>query len=136
MPHKDPLVRAAYVLKWSQTPQQRQYQKQYRLEHPEKTKSTDPAKRRSHLKTRYGITDSDYYKMLSAQNGGCAICGTNRPVNGKGNAFFDVDHNHATGQVRGLLCRDCNVTVGVVEKKQSKIRLIHKYLEQHGGING
>lgn len=136
MPHKNPTVRAVYALRWSQTPQQRQYQKQYRLEHPEKTKSSDPAKRKSHLKTRYGITDNDYYRMLSAQNNGCAIYGTTTPVNGRGNIFFDVDHDHTTGRVRGLLCRDCNVTVGVVEKKQDKIRLIYKYLEQYGVTNG
>jgi Recombination endonuclease VII len=69
--------------------------------------------------------------MLAKQGGGCAICKSVFSNNGKGNAWFDVDHDHTTGRVRGLLCRDCNVTVGVVEKKSAKISLIHEYLALH-----
>lgn len=54
---------------------------------------------------QYGIKVADYDQMLAAQGGACAICA--RTENGK-RRFFDVDHDHATGAVRGLLCNRCN----------------------------
>ena len=58
-------------------------------------------------KHRYGVTPEDYARMLSDQDGGCAICGSTSPRNGK-KVHLAVDHDHATGQVRGLLCDPCN----------------------------
>ena len=55
------------------------------------------------LKRRYGITFADYYRMLEEQGGGCAICGY-RPKKRR----LSVDHDHETGQIRGLLCVSCN----------------------------
>jgi hypothetical protein len=56
---------------------------------------------------RYGITLEEYYKMLEAQGGKCAICG-----GGTTKQFYNVDHNHATGEMRGLLCSPCNRILG------------------------
>jgi hypothetical protein len=50
-----------------------------------------------------GVTTEQYEAMLRAQGGGCAICG-NPPKTRR----LDVDHDHKTGQVRGLLCHRCN----------------------------
>lgn len=55
--------------------------------------------------TRYGLTIDDYDAMLEVQGGACAIC--RRTENGK-RQFFDIDHDHATGEIRGLLCNRCN----------------------------
>ena len=52
-----------------------------------------------------GVTDEGYSRMLAAQSGCCAICG-NPPK--KGGRRLNVDHNHRTGKVRGLLCHRCN----------------------------
>ena len=73
-------------------------------------------KRDSLLRTRYGITRERYDSMLEAQGGGCAICTRKIPGNGHGDRYFDVDHCHDTGKVRGLLCRQCNVLLGQLEK--------------------
>lgn len=54
---------------------------------------------------RYGLTVADYKQMLAAQGGKCAIC--ERTENGE-RRFFDVDHDHNTGAIRGLLCNRCN----------------------------
>lgn len=121
---------AEYKYNWAQSPACKEQRRQFRVLHPEANKG-NVNKRTSHLKTRYGITDNDYYAILAGQGGGCAICKSIVPNNGKGDAFFDVDHDHVTGKVRGLLCRDCNVTVGVIEKKHEKIILIREYLEFH-----
>lgn len=68
---------------------------------------TPLAMRRVQLK-KYGLT-LDQYDELSIQQGDvCALCGN---VNKNGKRLF-VDHNHKTGQVRGLLCNNCNSGLG------------------------
>lgn len=57
----------------------------------------------------YGITVADFHAMVARQNGCCAVCGTKPKIR------LDIDHNHASGAVRGLLCRRCNLALGFVE---------------------
>jgi hypothetical protein len=59
---------------------------------------------------KYGITKADYDSMLAA-SGGCEICGTSTPGS-KRFGYFHIDHDHATGRVRGLLCHHCNLGLG------------------------
>lgn len=54
------------------------------------------------IKAVYGLSRDDYATVLAAQDGACAICRGKRPYR------LCVDHDHATGEVRGLLCRRCN----------------------------
>lgn len=56
----------------------------------------------------YGIQPDDYDKIYAAQDGKCAIC---RRATGL-TRRLSVDHDHATGKVRGLLCRVCNDMLG------------------------
>jgi hypothetical protein len=60
------------------------------------------------LQRKYGITAEDYNYMLEQQQGGCAICFQGNPSGRR----LAVDHNHDTGEVRGLLCGSCNVGLG------------------------
>jgi hypothetical protein len=66
----------------------------------------------SKMRRNYGIEPADYYKMLDEQGGGCAICGSKTPGY-KGKKKFAVDHCHATGAVRGVLCHPCNKALGL-----------------------
>ena len=75
----------------------------YRANNPAKTKNTD-------LKKKYGITLEKYEELFSIQNGLCEICGT--AVAGGNGKAFSVDHDHATGKIRGLLCHHCNLGLG------------------------
>lgn len=60
------------------------------------------------LMRRYGITSTQYDKMLAEQNGVCFICkGCN-----KDGRRLSVDHDHTTNQIRALLCGNCNLVVG------------------------
>jgi hypothetical protein len=56
------------------------------------------------------MTPRDYLKMLESQNNACAICKKDRSEFPKN---FAVDHNHITGEIRGLLCGPCNTSIGV-----------------------
>lgn len=78
----------------------------------------------------YGIAISDYDKMLAAQNGRCAICGTTNA--GKetktGKRFFAVDHCHETGKIRGLLCVACNTRLGYLTWFEKNKEAVASYL--------
>ena len=64
--------------------------------------------RDSYLKAKYGIGVKEYRRMLNAQHGKCAVC--KKPPKNK-NRSMSVDHDHKTGEVRGLLCYFCNYKV-------------------------
>lgn len=75
--------------------------------------------RKSHYKCKYGITVEQYDAMLERQEGRCAICRGEDPGGRFGR--FAVDHDHATGAVRGLLCMMCNTTLGRYEAQRARI---------------
>lgn len=60
--------------------------------------------RRAYLKKHYGLTADDFDRMMAAQENLCLICRDREPRH--------VDHDHATGVVRGLLCTQCNQGLG------------------------
>jgi hypothetical protein len=131
MPHKDLEKRRAckkrYYLKNLNLCKERSRKQRMTFGHKE---HIEPIKRKSLLKKRYGITQDDYLKILEKQDFKCAVCKTEKPGTSKSN-YFDVDHNHETGSVRGLLCRNCNVTLGVLEKKRNLLMKLEAYLILH-----
>ena len=64
--------------------------------------------------SKYGITESDYYELLEKQGNSCAICGVNQSHLGE---RLSVDHCHIGCNVRGLLCRHCNLMLGNASDK-------------------
>ena len=82
------------------------------------------------LRYKYGIGFDDYERLLAAQGGGCAICG-NKRSHSKGGGRFHVDHCHATGVVRGLLCQGCNTTLGQMRDSPELLKRAAEYLELH-----
>lgn len=77
-------------------------------------------KREAAILRTYGITATEWAARVEAQGGVCAICG--KLPRGRANggaredlpvAAFHVDHDHATGRVRGLLCGNCNTALGL-----------------------
>lgn len=88
----------------------------WRKANPEKQKNDNKKRywdnrdkeRERHLVSKYGITFIDYARILKFQEGKCAVCGKLEDKN----RTFDVDHDHVTGAVRGLLCTSCNRMIG------------------------
>jgi hypothetical protein len=78
----------------------------------------------------YKVTPAMFEEMFSKQGGKCEICGIHQADCVKS---FHVDHDHATGVVRGLLCGRCNLLLGNVndnqETLQSAINYLRKYKE-------
>jgi 23S rRNA G2445 N2-methylase RlmL len=123
MPHKDSI-------------KSKQYQKKYYFKNREKkikarkllymnTPYDVRLAKNNALRHAYKITVEDYDKKLKEQNYCCAICNRNRDIFKRN---LSVDHNHKTGEVRGLLCVICNTNVGVVE---DKLEMIQKYLKKY-----
>ena len=80
------------------------------------------------LKAKYGIvvTLEDYNKMSAAQDGVCAIC---QKVDKTGRRLA-VDHDHNTGEIRGLLCGRCNRLLGQAEKDLPRIEGLIAYYKR------
>ena len=80
------------------------------------------------LKHHYGITLQEYELMLVNQDGKCACCGKTPQLQGH---RLSVDHHHSTGKVRGLLCRNCNVSLGLIKENKSTLFNMIEYLKKY-----
>jgi hypothetical protein len=77
---------------------------------------------------KYGLTPAAYERMLSEQNGLCALC-HRRPAR-----RLVVDHCHATKQVRRLLCDNCNSGLGFFDDNAERMRMAGGYIDRAKGI--
>lgn len=75
------------------------------------------------LKHRFGITQFDYFEMLKEQEGVCAICKL------KYEKHLHVDHDHETGEIRGLLCKQCNHGLGNFKDNPTYLKNAIEYLD-------
>lgn len=84
--------------------------------------------RQAHLWHRYKITQEVYDTLLAQQDGVCAICEGPPKGHGAKNDRFQVDHDEASGVVRGLLCGNCNLAIGLLMHDYSNARRAYQYL--------
>ncbi len=86
----------------------------------------------NHLKSRYGVSPEEYKRKLAEQKGVCAICGNPETTKLRGKVWrLCVDHDHNTGQVRGLLCRDCNTSLGYLQEDTLRIAKMIVYIDKY-----
>ena len=107
-------------------PCRQEYERESYHEHKHKHPYDYEVDKDRKLKRAYGIGYKEYQTMLEAQNGQCAICGTTET--GKRKAFH-VDHDHETGEVRGLLCGNCNSGIGNLRDDIGLLKRAIQYLE-------
>lgn len=89
-------------------------------------RSQDKAKHRDyHLQNLYGITLEQYNGMFAAQNGLCKGCYRHQSTLKRA---LNVDHNHSTGEIRGLLCDGCNIALGAVRENKEVLTRLVSYL--------
>lgn len=86
---------------------------------------TTEGRRAAHLLKAYGMTWEEYRVRLEAQQGRCLICQDELV----GTPY--VDHCHARGHVRGLLCRGCNSGLGMFRDNPDVLRRAIKYLQRY-----
>lgn len=91
--------------------------------------------RKAHLKFKYGLTHDDVVALWDLQGQSCAVCWrpiTVPPLEGGGGShmkYAAVDHDHATGEVRGLLCFQCNTGLGSFRDRPDVLREAAAYVE-------
>lgn len=93
--------------------------------------SKDCRGKTAYYERNYGITERDYRVMLEEQNHKCYLCGSEGFLIGKNNHSekLAVDHCHATGKVRKLLCHNCNRALGLMKDNPVLLRLAADYVE-------
>jgi hypothetical protein len=95
---------------------------------PEDMERLSPAAFRAnpaHLWHLYRMTEAQYNELWQRQDGKCAIC-LNLCPSGKA---LHVDHSHTTGKIRGLLCKRCNMTLGLLHDDVSILQRAIDYLK-------
>ena len=91
--------------------------REYRRQHPE-------VARADHLRRKFGLTLDEYERMLDRQGGGCHICGS--PPSDR--ISLHIDHDHGTGDIRGLLCVRCNNAIGLLRENPDLMRRAIRYV--------
>jgi hypothetical protein len=81
--------------------------------------------REAKILDRYGINEAQYQWLLASQGGCCKIC-----FSTPGTKQLSIDHSHDTGEVRGLLCGQCNFMLGCAKDSAWILRAGSDYLEQ------
>jgi len=80
------------------------------------------------MKKRHGITPEEFVEMLAGQGGVCGCCGANEPGNANG---WVLDHDHATGETRSVLCHGCNIGLGAFRDSTERLAMAVAYLDSH-----
>jgi hypothetical protein len=95
---------------------------------PEQVRAIQVRERRRTLRT-YGLTQEEWDRLIALQGNACAVCKTTQP-GGRGERWH-IDHDHVTGQVRGLLCQLCNVGIGNLRDDPQIIMAAAQYVTAH-----
>ena len=82
------------------------------------------AQRADRLMSVYNLTAEEYQRIFDEQAGVCAICRLSSGVKS-----LAVDHDHATGIVRGLLCGRCNFGIGIFDDDTDRLMAAVSYLK-------
>jgi hypothetical protein len=102
------------------------YMREYRKARPDVMRKID-------IKKKFGLEYDEYLKLLESQNNICAIC--KQPETKldyrTGNVLnLSIDHCHASGKIRGLLCMDCNRAIGMLNDDVSILESAISYLKK------
>ncbi len=86
--------------------------------------------RSGHLKRKFDLTLDEYERFLERQNGACAIC--DDPPNEC--ISLHVDHDHGTGEIRGLLCVRCNNALGLFRENPDVLKRAIRYVRSEASL--
>jgi hypothetical protein len=83
----------------------------------------------SHRLRDYGLTPEEYNSLAETHGNKCAGCGRTPDLAGKRKNLC-VDHDHASGKIRGLLCHPCNIVLGLSQNNSATLRASADYLDR------
>jgi hypothetical protein len=139
MPLKDPVKRKEYLRDWQrrmrakQDPDKKAANAAYDRAYKRKKYAENPEfRKKSVLRNKvrlYGMTEEQFGEVLDGQKGLCALC--HEPLFGSKGRSPVIDHDHATGKVRGILHNNCNIAIGMLQDDAKKLRLGAEYLESN-----
>jgi hypothetical protein len=113
--------RAEYKKAWGERNKERIYENKKGKRKPE-----------WNLRYLYHIPKGDYEKLLTIQNKQCWICGRlHDETIPRGRGKLQIDHDHDTDKIRGLLCHNCNVILGLCHEDKSVLLQMIKYIEEN-----
>jgi len=95
-------------------------------------KQRDPAGfartvKNAQYRTKYRLSLDQVEELKARYDGKCWVC--KQPPTARG---LFVDHDHVTGKFRGMLCANCNTTLGLVKDDAERLKALAAYLESHG----
>jgi len=76
------------------------------------------------LRNQYGLTKDEFDGMIVEQNSLCKICSCHLDTP-------QIDHCHTTGKVRGLLCRNCNTSLGLLKENTNTLHSMIQYINDN-----
>lgn len=91
-----------------------------------KKKHRRPAHTQNHYLKKYGLTLATFEALLESQDWTCAICPA--VFRGEHAVTPAIDHCHQTGQVRGILCKECNLALGLLKESADYAERAAEYL--------
>lgn len=104
---------------------------QSRIKRPNLRSERYESMRKWMLDSKYNLTVEDFERLLKQQRGLCKICGTKPEKwwSNEANGGLSIDHHHACGKVRGLLCSNCNTAIGLLGENDKNLKRAIKYLK-------
>jgi hypothetical protein len=119
--------------RWAKNPErQKEHSRAWRVKNPGKVRAWlekhRSRNRNFRLQRDYGVSAGGVEKLREVQGNSCAICYE---------PFLKtphVDHNHKTGEVRGLLCRGCNLALGYLKDSSDRCKSAERYLREGGNF--
>lgn len=108
--------------KWHEA--NREYKARWDKQYRQKTGPKTEERYYASILSKFGMTKESYDQLLVSCDNSCQICG-DKPYKGK---RLHLDHNHATGKVRGLLCTRCNWYLATIERNPDVLDRIREYL--------
>lgn len=111
-----------------------EYNKLPRVVDIRRERDCDPKERKKHLdnylKRNYGITSDQKKQMFDDQKGRCALKSCGYRFMSLSDAH--LDHCHETNKIRGLLCRNCNLGLGLFQDNKERLMEAAYYLSRRG----
>lgn len=138
MPHTNKEKQRVYWRAWYNRNKEKQaeYNRAWREANPDRCREYTKKqlckpgqRRRKKLRERYGLSPAQYYVIFESQGFACAVCKDDSIA--ENTKRRHVDHCHATGDVRGILCQGCNTALGMAKDDPARLRALADYLEHH-----